>query len=991
MNKPIEDWMLTAYALGELEGSDQIAVEDALKNDPALQSELAEIRSTLQTVSSALQTTAPKSLPLATSNAIRQSIEVAASKHHANQSVLLAGRENRKQLRKFLWAGLATVAASGAVAVAWGPSWLNRDNGIALAPVDDSKLVDELKSETVNPEWALGETSSLGTAPDKDTSDRAMARYSNGEEVVAAGRTVEENRFGKNAELKQQLDEQVEDQKSEVEQLNRQLAAHTDQLAEEAPARYEEIVDEIREEVKLRNRADASASADDYAALGDEPATQLSDLNASLAYDAPAKEKADQKVDALGLQVQPKPSLNAPVDNSKSMAVEFDASNGQVTATAGDPWLDGAQPQSDSEVAAGVEVQSGRGLAAGQKPNRDAYGLAAGGLGGYGGGYGGGPGVGGPGGGGRGGYGAAGGPGSGYGPAGPFVVESSKSEGAPSSIADETSYTVNPNGPASGEVFFAEGEVLQQVEAKKAFETTETELAKDSRRGRESAFRYYFRQGQGRHWSEHDPVAGDRFEHIELNRFQSTAQQQLTTFSIDVDTAAYSKIRQSMLEASSLPNPNAVRIEEMINYFTYDYAGPEGETPFAAQLAAADCPWASGHKLVRIALQAKKLQNESRPLSNLVFLLDVSGSMDEPNKLPLVKKSISMLARQLGENDRVAIVVYAGAAGVVLPSTNGNNQAAIMSALDDLQAGGSTNGSGGIQLAYQIASEHFIKGGLNRIVLCTDGDFNVGTTGDDDLVSLVERNAKDKQVFLTCLGFGMGNYNDSMMEKITNKGNGNYAMIDTELEARKVMVEQISSTLVTVAKDVKVQVEFNPQHVAAYRLIGYENRKLANRDFKDDTKDAGEIGAGHSVTALYEIVPVGMVVPQPNADAEPLRYAKPAEEPVAEELDVKQAPIDPALANELLTVKLRYKKPDGNVSSELEFPMQLSAYEQPVDADFRWAASVAEFGMLLRNPRDTSQSQWDKVIETSMMSAKSDAYRLEAIELMRRASSLSRQ
>ncbi len=491
-------------------------------------------------------------------------------------------------------------------------------------------------------------------------------------------------------------------------------------------------------------------------------------------------------------------------------------------------------------------------------------------------------------------------------------------------------------------------------------------------------------------------VEGDRFESIVETPFQKTAEQSRTTFSIDVDTAAYSKIRQAIMEAGRLPNPDAVRIEEMLNYFSYDYAGPQDDRPFAAHLAATTCPWTREHKLVRIALQAKHIENKNRPVSNLVFLLDVSGSMNEPNKLPLVKKAISMLARQLGENDRVAIVVYAGAAGLVLPSTTGNNQQAILTALDDLQAGGSTNGGEGIQLAYEIARQYFIQGGVNRVILCTDGDFNVGVTGDDTLTNLVEANAKQSNVFLSVFGFGMGNFNDSMMEKITNKGNGTYAMIDSELEARKHMVEQINSTLITVAKDVKIQVDFNPAYVAAYRLIGYENRKLANRDFNDDTKDAGEIGAGHSVTVLYEIVPAGQEVPGDAPPEDPLRYENATADGASESGNVERpslsADADAAseFSSELLFVKLRYKKPDSSVSTRFDYPLLVDAYEQPIDSDFRWASSIAKFGMLLRGGQNAQSLSWSDVIEQATMAAGDDSYRLEAVELMRRSQSMPR-
>ena len=335
-----------------------------------------------------------------------------------------------------------------------------------------------------------------------------------------------------------------------------------------------------------------------------------------------------------------------------------------------------------------------------------------------------------------------------------------------------------------------------------------------------------------------EPTGTDRFEKIVETPFLETQKAPLSTFSIDVDTASYSKIRQTIMEGNRLPSPNMVRIEEMVNYFEYGYEGPQDERPFAAHMSVDRCPWNTEHQLVRVGLQAKKIDKDKRVKANIVFLLDVSGSMNEPNKLPLVKKSLSMMVNQLNENDRVAIVVYAGAAGCVLPSTCGAEKHAILSSLDHLNAGGSTNGGQGIQLAYSIAKEHFIPGGANRVVLCTDGDFNVGVTGDDALVAMMQENAKSN-IFLTCLGFGAGNYNDTMMEKISNKGNGIYGMIDNELEGRRMMVEQLGGTLVTVAKDVKIQVDFNPAKVAGYRLIGYEDRRLANKDFDNDQKDAG--------------------------------------------------------------------------------------------------------------------------------------------------------
>ena len=474
---------------------------------------------------------------------------------------------------------------------------------------------------------------------------------------------------------------------------------------------------------------------------------------------------------------------------------------------------------------------------------------------------------------------------------------------------------------------------------------------------------------------------GDKFEPIHENDFLEVKNAPLSTFSIDVDTASYSKTRQFLMDANSLPRPDSVRIEELLNYFSYDYEEPKTDDPFWANTEVAACPWGPKHRLVRVGLQGKTYPKEERPPTNLVFLLDVSGSMDQPNKLPLLRRSMKLLVEQLGENDRVAITVYAGAAGKVLESTTADNQDEILGALDRLHAGGSTNGGAGIHLAYQTALDNFIKGGVNRVILCTDGDFNVGTTGTDELVRLAEKNAKTG-VFLSVFGFGMGNHNDSMLEQVSNKGNGNYGFIDNDREAKKSFVEQMTGTLITIAKDVKIQVEFNPQQVSAYRLIGYENRILAARDFNDDTKDAGEIGAGHTVTALYEIVPVGTKSDAQSkiTPVDDLKYQK------------KLAPTEDASSGELLTLKLRYKQPDGDTSKLLTFPVKDSerSYAQS-SQDYRFAASVASFGMLLRNSQHKGSATWDSVLELATEGTRDseDVYRAEFIEMIKKAKSLS--
>jgi len=478
-------------------------------------------------------------------------------------------------------------------------------------------------------------------------------------------------------------------------------------------------------------------------------------------------------------------------------------------------------------------------------------------------------------------------------------------------------------------------------------------------------------------------ASGDRFEPIVETPFAEVTQSPQSTFSIDVDTASYSKIRQ-YISGHVAPNPSAVRIEEMINYFDYNYPGPTDGTPFAAHMKMTICPWNTEHRLVRVAVQAKKVNEEQRPASNLVFLIDVSGSMAQENKLPLVKRTLTLLASQLREQDRVAIVVYAGAAGCVLPSTSGASKDRIMAAIHELQSGGSTNGGQGIELAYRIAKENYVDGGVNRVILCTDGDFNVGVTGTDQLVSMMQENAKSN-VFLTCLGYGIGNYNDSMMEQISNKGNGNYGMVDSEMEARKIMVEQLSGTLMTVAKDVKIQIEFNPQKVASYRLIGYENRRLATQDFDNDKKDAGEIGAGHRVTALYEIVPVGKDGPGVSGDE--LRYGKKQPEgPAKPSVDTEPSS---ELANEWMLLKIRSKQPEASESTKQEFVLKDEGQQEdsyPGErADLDWAVSVAEFGLLLRKSQMAPGIDWDRMIARATECVGEDRYRRECLELMRQA------
>lgn len=471
-----------------------------------------------------------------------------------------------------------------------------------------------------------------------------------------------------------------------------------------------------------------------------------------------------------------------------------------------------------------------------------------------------------------------------------------------------------------------------------------------------------------------EQTSREAYAAIHDNPFRTTADSPLSTFGVDVDTASYSNVRRFLREGQ-LPPPGAVRIEEMINSFRYSYQAPLNGDPFAVHTEVAGCPWNPEHRIVRIGLKGREVDLTERPNSNLVFLVDVSGSMQPANKLPLLIESMKLLAGTLDARDKVSIVVYAGAAGMVLPPTAGDQRATILGALDRLRAGGSTAGGAGIELAYKVAQENFVAGGVNRVILATDGDFNVGVSDESSLVRLIEEKAKSK-VFLTVLGFGTGNLQDSKMEAIANKGNGNYAYVDSLKEGRKVLVEQAASTLMTIAKDVKLQVEFNPLRVASYRLIGYENRVLATEDFADDRKDAGDMGAGHTVTALYEIVPPTLTDASPG---EPLRYQS-------------GTPSAAAHSGELFTVKLRWKAPEGDVSALREIPVQDTTRGfDAASADFHLAASVASFGMLLRGSPHKGGANWDMAIELaqSAASAAPSEDRTELVDLIRRAKELS--
>ncbi len=465
---------------------------------------------------------------------------------------------------------------------------------------------------------------------------------------------------------------------------------------------------------------------------------------------------------------------------------------------------------------------------------------------------------------------------------------------------------------------------------------------------------------------------------IHENGYKNVIDAPLSTFSIDVDKASYSNVRR-FLNSGQLPPKDAVRIEEMINYFSYDYSEPKDEHPFSVSTELSVCPWNTEHQLLHVGLKGMEIDKDELPASNLVFLIDVSGSMNSQNKLGLLKSAFKMLVEQLRPEDRVSIVVYAGAAGLVLEPTSGRNKQKILESIERLSAGGSTAGGAGLKLAYKTATENFVEDGNNRIILATDGDFNVGASSNAEMERMIEKE-REKGIYMTVLGFGMGNYKDDKMEIIADKGNGNYAYIDNIQEARKVFVTEFAGTLFTIAKDVKFQLEFNPQRVKAYRLIGYENRLLNDEDFNDDKKDAGEMGAGHTVTALYEIIPAGSK--ESTYKIDPLKYQ--------ENTDHKDVKVNKNA--ELLTIKLRYKKPDGFKSILIERPVNGEILDRNELSDnFRFSAAVAEFGLLLRDSSFKANASREQVIELAKSAKGEDeeGYRSEFIKLVRASSSLA--
>ncbi len=977
-NNAIEPWQLTAYALNELEPDAAARVEQALEVDAALRAEFEQIQHTLSAVRSALAGS-PTSVTLSekqTAKVTRQFEQVVASKPLASTvAVKLADRPFYRRKR---FAALLVTAAAIPLAATYLPSLFDLGGPLAVhvpgkanmaeTSVRQSELtgaeykfpVDSIHAQLHNPDAAVRDLSTeLGYShPSVVAKRNARAGVSNAVENIERATIVASP-------------DAISAGSGPIGDVDLSFVPEMGLVIIKGD---KQAVERVQEDIAATKYGEATRSM----------STLASSVEAkeSRGFSAGPIASGEAVSNAEG---RGKLNLNTIAKNSGDSKAESSSQRGSSPKKAGDKQA-GASSEGYDKVALDFGGRTAGGLGMdGGSASAPSAGPGAGidGIGPVGQGY--------PASGKGGAYGGAmmGSSGDGYGtisggyPSGGMVG----GMGAPGGMGGMVGQ------PASGPISTARASMASdaspeaEVFARVAVSKTES-LALYDKRLRDEKLPEELRQNAP-HLFNRAKIAEsgtDRFEKIVESPFLETQKAPLSTFSIDVDTASYSKIRQTLMEGNRLPSPSMVRIEEMVNYFEYEYAGPQDERPFAAHMNVDRCPWNSEHQLVRIGLQAKKLDSQKRVKANIVFLIDVSGSMNEPNKLPLVKKSLSMLVNQLTENDRVAIVVYAGAAGCVLPSICGAEKQTILSSLDHLNAGGSTNGGQGIQLAYSIAKEHFIPGGANRVVLCTDGDFNVGVTGDDALVAMMQENAKSN-IFLTCLGFGAGNYNDTMMEKISNKGNGVYGMIDNELEARRMMVEQLGGTLVTVAKDVKIQVDFNPAKVAGYRLIGYEDRRLANKDFDDDKKDAGEIGAGHRVTALYEVIPAGKWVGvNPPSQGESSKYLqKPRAEPKFETPAVAEE-----YSSEVLTLKVRYKEPEGNESTKQEFVLkETDRNDRPLmDRDMQWATSVAEFGLLLRRSEMAPHADWSDMLERATSSAGGDAYRLECLAMMRKARSM---
>lgn len=962
---PIEPWKLTAYALNELEAADAIRVEQAIEAVPSLRIELEQIQRTLASVRIALtKSSSQVKLDAERTTTITDQIEqiVAPNSIVTVSTMKLAQRPFYRRKR---FAALLATAAAIPLAANWGPSLFEKGSTVAYR---------------MN---SIGEPS---PSPSKEvTAFTASTEIVRNQDPSSAPASLG-NRLNPSGTLELAVSPPDASRNSEDRPT---LVASSDAVnAESGLIGDVEIsfVPEVGVVTLKGNQRDLERVKNGIDGIKDKLYVESST--------APISTKPEAEKQAGEKHVGEKQTADKHVGEKLADSYELMNSNASAITPRGSDVAvqSGDYPGVPSETSA-AGLGGGGGYGGG--------GYEGGGYGeaGYGGSMGGGGGL--AGGMGRGGMGGL--PGSyatpssdvtgrsadGYGAteksggmAGSYGSEKGNA-GKAATEGSQTPYGVwgtraaTPQGPSPTTATMPQ---LSLAQTTAAFDKREdnrgfsTDLPEELR----ANIRRFRSIGQ-------DNKGTDRFEKIFETPFVEAQKAPLSTFSIDVDTASYSKIRQTLMEGNRLPSPSMVRIEEMVNYFEYEYAGPQEGRPFASHLIVDRCPWNAEHQLVRVGLQAKKIDTQSRGKANIVFLLDVSGSMNEPNKLPLVKKSLAMMVNQLTENDRVAIVVYAGAAGCVLPSTCGIDKQRILSALDHLEAGGSTNGGQGIQLAYSIARDHFVPGGANRVVLCTDGDFNVGVTGDDALVAMMQENAKSN-IFLTCLGFGAGNYNDTMMEKISNKGNGVYGMIDNELEGRRMMVEQLGGTLVTVAKDVKIQVDFNSAKVAGYRLIGYEDRRLANRDFSDDKKDAGEIGAGHRVTALYEVIPAGKWVGAKNAsDGEVSKYAKKPEPKI-------EAPAAGENSSEVLTLRVRYKEPEGSESTLQEFVLKESdENNRPlVDRDMRWATAVAEFGLLLRRSEMAPNANWSDMLERATNSAGGDPYRLECLTMMRRAMGMMR-
>ena len=932
------DPRLTAYVLNELDQAEKSAVEAALQESEELRNEVEEIRQACGLLGESLHHESGVGL-----------------KPEQIEQIEKAARPQETIRPWWFRPGLPVAASVLLAAILFGPNWVEQlsSSKEAVIPAAQRAPIAELEETAGQERDFVDKGQFAARKKDQDPADESEFNKQNEQHAQTRpepdGSSQEQPRSSdeRSGWYRANQDRADTDADADVEKMERQLAA---KVVEGRSSQVTDALDSSLEKgADLKQLADAQPKAGARNASGPAPAKPQVEAPA---FDFEARRAGNRETEM---------AENRPRDES------FQGAGEVVTGRVGS--VSGAAAETEGEQARGQSVRNGS-----LKSQEQSFADEPAKMG--------------------------------------DDISAAGNAGAPTPQTDPSSSTATVGGElgrrdlegaqsASNERVISEKRIGNLPAGGRA-PTRRAELKARLKTGKEfsheppeeASVRGYHYEDRDRYPHPHPPPRRHRprprpdfntesYGRIVENPFVRVEDDPRSTFSIDVDTASYANVRR-FLSQGTRPPRDAVRIEELINYFSYDYPQPHGEQPFSISLEVAEAPWRKEHRLVQVGLKGREVREEKRPSSNLVFLIDVSGSMRPSNKLPLLKKSMRKLVDRLTENDTVAMVVYAGASGLVLPPTTGDQKSVILHALDHLHAGGSTNGGAGIELAYRCAVDSFIRGGINRVILATDGDFNVGITNQGDLIRLIEKR-RQSGVFLSVLGFGMGNLKDANLEKLADKGNGNYSYIDSEREARKVLVEQMNSTLVTIAKDVKIQIEFNPAQVQAYRLIGYENRVLAHQDFNDDRKDAGEIGAGHMVTALYEVVPSGIDMNVPGVD--PLRYQT-SGDTAGTELDrVEKVPH----GNELMFVRLRYKKPAGETSRLIETPLvDRQGRFGGASQDFKFAAAVAAFGMLLRDSSNRGDVSFDEVLNWALAGKGEDphGYRQGFLKLVIQAQSL---